>query len=300
MNLECLQHCLTEDERAKFERDGFLVVENALPDTMIADLIQAVDRVKPGDGGLGRDDLFLELVDWPTTFPKVFGILGWNIYVYYTQILITPPLNEEQRANANNERRFWHQDSDRVNADIEPGPQPRLSVKVGFFLTDLTEGGRGNFTIIPGSHRKRELDFPLDGVSNPKGVMEIKAPAGTAVIFDRRLWHVGGPRNFSNITRKAFMMGYSYRWFRVRDEMAVSHYMERSDPIRRQLLGAQTGPKGPSAPKDEDVPLRAWMVEHLGDESVADHYVRAGGTGSFRTGPGLKLPNNEKTTPYSG
>ena len=121
MDLECLQHCLTEDERTKFERDGFLVVENALPDTMIADLIQAVDRVKPGDGGLGRDDLFLELVDWPTTFPKVFGILGWNIYVYYTQILITPPLNEEQRANANNERRFWHQDSDRVNADIEPG-----------------------------------------------------------------------------------------------------------------------------------------------------------------------------------
>ena len=37
--------------------------------------------------------------------------------------------------------------------------------------------------------------------------MEIKAPAGTAVIFDRRLWHVGGPRNFSNIAREGFHDG---------------------------------------------------------------------------------------------
>ena len=27
---------------------------------------------------LWRDPLFLEPVDWPTTLPKVWGILGWN------------------------------------------------------------------------------------------------------------------------------------------------------------------------------------------------------------------------------
>ena len=30
MNIECLQHCLTESERTRFERDGFLLIVNAL------------------------------------------------------------------------------------------------------------------------------------------------------------------------------------------------------------------------------------------------------------------------------
>ena len=50
--------------------------------------------------------------------------------------------------------------------------------------------------------------------------------------------------------------------------MTVDHYMDRSDPIRRQLLGASTGGLGYTSPKDEDVPLRDWIEEHLGEDAV--------------------------------
>ena len=40
---------------------------------------------------VGRDDVFLDLLDCPTTFPKVFGLLGWNIQLFHTQLIVTPP-----------------------------------------------------------------------------------------------------------------------------------------------------------------------------------------------------------------
>ena len=79
MDIECLQHCLTDDERTKFERDGFIIVENALPESMVADLIQAVDRVKPGDGGLGRDDLFLQRYARPRVMPDAIHFFAQTV-----------------------------------------------------------------------------------------------------------------------------------------------------------------------------------------------------------------------------
>ncbi|MCZ6679253.1 MAG: phytanoyl-CoA dioxygenase family protein [Candidatus Poribacteria bacterium] len=271
MDTACLEHCLTEDERTKFERDGFMVVEDALPASMVADLTKAVDRVKPGVDFIGKDDRFLGLIDCPTTLPKVWGILGWNIHLYHTHITITPPVPLEERPAK--KRLHWHQDSGRVSLDIETIPAPRISVKVGYFLTDVSEGGRGNFSVIPGSHLKDEVEYPADGVSNPEDAFEVRVPAGSAAIFDRRIWHAGG-WNFSDITRKVLFVGYSHRWFHPRDAMTVSHYVDRCDPIRRQLLGSKTGNLGLTTPKDEDVPLRNWIREHLGEEAIADRSVR--------------------------
>ena len=88
MDAECLQYLLTQKERAQFEKDGFIIVENALPASMIDGLIEAVDRLGSGDDFLGKDDRLLELIDWFRTFPKVWGILGWNIHSYYTQVIV--------------------------------------------------------------------------------------------------------------------------------------------------------------------------------------------------------------------
>jgi hypothetical protein len=51
--------------------------------------------------------------------------------------------------------------------------------------------------------------------------------------------------------------------------MTVDHFMDRCDPIRQQLLGASTGGHGYTSPTDEDVPLKLWLAEHLGEEAVA-------------------------------
>lgn len=274
-----LDYCLTAREHSQFEREGYFIIPGALPASLVRDLADVVDRLdrqhRQANGiddretihildFIGRDDLFLRLLDWPPTFPKVWGILGWNIQLYHTDMIITPPRRvQTPRAN----RLEWHQDSGRLNLELEGDPRPRVSLKIGFFLTDTTEPGCGNFTIVPGSHRRNRLNLPDDGVSDPLDALTVCVPPGTAVFFDRRLWHSGSP-NDSDRTRKVLFYGYSYRWLRPRDDMTVDHLMERCDPIRRQLLGASTGGMGYTSPGPEDVPLKAWMEEHLPPEEV--------------------------------
>ena len=43
---------------------------------MIVELTKVVYRVGQGNDFLGKDNRLLELIDWPRTFPKVFGVLG--------------------------------------------------------------------------------------------------------------------------------------------------------------------------------------------------------------------------------
>ena len=69
--------------------------------------------------------------------------------------------------------------------------------------------------------------------------------AGDAVFFDRRVWHNGQAQPYlPDGMRKVLFLGYGYRWLRPRDNMTVAHYMERSGPTRRQLLGASSGGQG--------------------------------------------------------
>jgi ectoine hydroxylase-related dioxygenase (phytanoyl-CoA dioxygenase family) len=282
MDNACLEYLLTDKERAEFEQNGFFVVEDALPPPLVEELVTVVDRLdaryRPEMGRgphdllslrdfVGKDDRFLELLDWPRTFPKVWGILGWHIQLYHSHLNVTPPsLPAEMTVK---KRLQWHQDSGRLNADLETNPRPRISLKVGYFLTDTRETGRGNMYVIPGSHLQNRIDLPADGVSDPAGAVPLQVGPGAAVFFDRRIWHAPSP-NHSSVTRKALFYGYSYRWLRPRDDMTVAHLMDRCDPIRRQLLGASpTGGYGYTSPTDEDVPLRTWLREHLGEAALA-------------------------------
>lgn len=52
-------------------------------------------------------------------------------------------------------------------------------------MTDLTEPGRGNFWIIPGSHLRNKVEMPPDGIGQPEGAIPVLVKPGTAVIFDR-------------------------------------------------------------------------------------------------------------------
>lgn len=284
MDVACLEHCLTDDDHQAFEKNGFLSIPGALPADMISGLDTAIDGIiaKRRNGHatdelkisdiLAEDDIFLELIDWSRTFPKVWKILKWNIHVCHTELQVIPSKPEE--TGQINRRLHWSQEGGRLNRELlEANPPPRISVTVGFFLTDLTETGRGNPCVLPGSHLKRSIQFPFASDSNLDGATELCIPAGTAVIFDRRLWHAHG-HNLSDITQRAVFIGYSYRWFHPTVDMSVSHLMEQSDPIRRQLLGATTSNLALTTPTDADVPLRDWIQAHLGDEAIADRSVR--------------------------
>lgn len=271
MDPSCLRYRLTDEERRTFEERGMLQIEDALSADQVAQLTEIADRLfarhleagNPADQAmflpnfLPEDPAFVELVDYPRILPKVWGILGWNIYLYHAHLIVTPPSGRQR-----DDRTFgWHQDSGRVNRDIDTHPRPRLSIKVAYFLSDTSVEGRGNFWVVPGSHLKDDLELPAGGTGQPEGATSVLAKPGTAVLFDRRLWHAASP-NWSDVTRKVLFYGYGFRWIRTKDDMTVQDFWASSDPIRRQLLGYGVNANGHYSPTDEDVPLRTWLQTH--------------------------------------
>lgn len=300
MDPSCLAHVLTPEERQFFNANGYLIVENAVEPAANQRLIDALDRVDarertPELAGkllsvsniVHEDPALIDLIDNPAIFPKIWGILGWNIYLYHSHLDVTP----NENAHVQNWSVAWHQDSMRVNDEIESDPRPRLSLKVGYYLSDVSEPGRGNTLIVPGTHLQNEIDLDQDGQSSPAGAEPLCVPAGSAVIIDRRIWH-SRSANRSDRTRKVIWYGYSYRWLKPKDAMTVEYLYPQLDPIRRQILGDGLSANGVYDPADGDVPLRSWLREndpaaagdsphHVRSQSRPPAMVRGKGTGRY-------------------
>ena len=278
MDPSCLQYALTDAEREAFNRDGFLVVEDAMPDDLRESLIETIDDLYERgvlEGGrtdktitrrinklgfIHLDRSFFDMVAHERLLPKVWGILGWNVYLYHSHLAVTgkEPGTYEPHARAWG----WHQDSGQMNRDMETSPRPRISLKVGYFLTDVSNEGMGNFWVVPGSQLSNTLPQPEEGAVQPEGAIPVKVKAGSAVIFDRRIWHAATP-NFSDVTRRVLFYGYGYRWIRTRDDMEFPRdWYDDSHPILKQMMGHSTNEHGRSSPSDADVPLKVWLEEH--------------------------------------
>ncbi|HLJ54153.1 MAG TPA: phytanoyl-CoA dioxygenase family protein [Chthonomonadaceae bacterium] len=276
MDPSCLRYRLTVEERRTFNETGLLQIPVVLTAGQIAALTELTDRTFAAKLASSHDPrkslfypnfipdspLFQDLVDYDRVLPKVWGLLGWNIYLYHAHMIVTPPSGQPR-----DDKTFgWHQDSGRVNAEIESSPRPRLSLKVAYFLSDTSEPGRGNFWVVPNSHLNDSIARSADGLGQPAGAVPVLAKPGTAVFFDRRLWHAASP-NWSDVTRKVLFYGYGYRWIRTKDDMTVQSLWPQCDPIRRQMLGWGVNCNGFYTPTDEDVPLRVWLREHSPEEA---------------------------------
>jgi ectoine hydroxylase len=245
---------MSSEQREQFDRDGYLVVPGALSADEVEFYTKALDgvyeaeqaaqRVAPGAAmhvlsAVPNCPESIGLIDHPSTFPLVWSILGWNVHIYHSHLDVHPPIR-----TAKPYRFEWHQDGGRQNRELETDPRPRISVKLAFWLSDVSVEGRGNFKVVPGSHLSNRIDGPPRRDvewPEPEGAIEVCANPGDAVFFDRRLWHTRTD-NYSDITRKAMFFAYTLRWISIRDELSELHADPRFaefTPVQRQLLGAQ-------------------------------------------------------------
>jgi ectoine hydroxylase len=261
----------SQEQLEQFERDGYVVLEDALSPDAIAELVEATDRVwahhRPDGSALNltgflmEDPAFLELIDHPVTFPFVCAVLGWNIFVFHSQLRAHPPIREEDaKAYA------WHQDGRRVVHDVEKDPRPRLFVKASFWLTDVSTPDRGAMRVLPGSHLRPGRPDP-----DEEGVPICVRP-GSAVIHDRRVWHARG-RNTSGVVRRALFLGYGFRWLRQRDAVrGLPDGFDRLDDVRRQLLDLPTPTDGDDhyVPRADDIPLARLLSERASSSASSE------------------------------
>jgi len=293
---EMAAHVLTPAERdAFFQRAGYLVIPDALSPDVLARTRAAVDRIvaanpRPGQLStniadiLGQDDAFLDLIDCPRVFPKLWGILGWNIWVQHSHLVVTPPLREPP---SDAFTYGWHRDGGAINRDVTL-PVPLL-VKVGFYLSDVTPDG-GPTLMLDDADPNAAIP---PATVRPANARPLAVSAGTAVLFSNRSIHSLRSPNTSDATRRAVFVQYGYRWMQALDRSTVEHLADRVDPIRKQLLGltstfttaAYKGSEGRSGrfvPGADDVPLHGFLKELLGADadracarSLADDELRA-------------------------
>lgn len=296
---------MTEQQKADFEEQGYIILEDFLGEDELSRLLAAIDevaiKVRHAKGlGLGdpfairnalaHHEVFLDLIDHPRMLPLIVDAIGWNIQIRTTHLDYRPPYPKELEAGsvgtgngadhqAGYRNVLWHPDlANLFEAASLDGRLPFMELKVFYVLSDQTESNSGNLWMVPGSHKRtphelREMDRNVD----PTEAIELRLPAGSAVLWRTAVWHCVGP-NLSDQTRKIMHIGYHHRWLRPTDYMQQDpDLIACSSPIRRQLLGALASSDNPLGDDPDfhpssqywltknrdDVPLRAWYEERV-------------------------------------
>ena len=293
---------MTPQQRAEFDEQGFIILDDFLAPEELERLLSAADEVADRarqHEGLGPDDpvavrnalahheAFLDLIDHPRMLPLVVDAIGWNIQIRTTHLDCRPPYPEGLQPGtlgvgdgADNDLGYrnlsWHPDLASDTLFMAPsldGRLPFMELKVFYVFSDLSESQCGNLWLSPGSHLRSPKELiEMDRQIDPSDALELRLRPGAAVLWRTAVWHCVGP-NLSQRTRKIMHVGYHYRWLRPTDYISQDQALiDRSSPIRKQLLGAlATGgnPLGstpdthPSSQywltkNQDDVPLRAW------------------------------------------
>lgn len=247
----------TPAERFFFETNGYLLLERFLSEEHTERLRDTVLRAgeqrqsAQQSGGfqngfthvkgrnvryfyiLDDDPLFLELLDWAPLWPYVTGLLNERPHHHASDAIIEyGPVGRPMG---------WHQDGHDKAFRVLGWPVPLLQLKVGYYLTDMTRSGQGQLCVVPGSHRARLDPDPDDRqrLDLFPGALEVRAPAGSAILFHNALWHSQGPWTRDDGARIMLYYAYEHPWMIASQEhwgYTKSFYNERLSDAQRKLF----------------------------------------------------------------
>ncbi|MBV9174708.1 MAG: phytanoyl-CoA dioxygenase family protein [Chloroflexi bacterium] len=306
---------MTDEQRRSFDEQGFIVIEDFFSDSEFNRLLNAIDEVAArirAEKGVSESDpfalrnalthhaAFLDLIDNPRILPLVVDAIGWNIQIRTTHLDYRPPYPEGMVPGelgtgegadhaAGYKNLVWHPDLAGpylFEAPSNDGRLPFMEIKVGYYLSDLTAKNSGAICLVPGSHRRspqelRDMQYRVPD----EQYIELNVRPNTALLWRTQVWHCVTP-NLSNLVRKVFYVGYHYRWLRPTDYIQQDpDLIERSSPIRRQLLGALDPSGGDPLGSDpfwepssrywliknwDDVPLKKWAEDRAGQQQTIE------------------------------
>ena len=222
---------LSREQLARFERDGFLVIEGLfdrdetrrlrarLPalfaeDTPANIREKASGEVRTAMGLHERDALYAELVRDVRLVEPALQLSGAPVYIQQVKVNVKSAFSGE----------VWQWHYDFATHHSEDGvPEPH-ALNLHVFLDDVTEFN-GPLYFIPGSHRRGPAPSSLDTettsyplwVVAPEhvaelvergGIVSATGPAGTVLIFGDSLVHAS-PNNMSPWDRPIFSVIYN-------------------------------------------------------------------------------------------
>ena len=205
--------------------------------------------------GLGNifdiDDIFIEWVSHPVTFPVVREAIGEDVHLENALGAIYLPGADTFR---------WHWDTHAFRG-ISIETSPRFRAKLHYYLSDVPED-RGCLGYVPGSHLLPTRAMPeVERLEDMPGHVRLPMTAGDALLINVHGWHTVFP-NTSDQARKSVIYIYSHSWMK-RDPKCRPSRVERvmDDPVKRHLfgLGEDKGYKGTPLP-----PIASACAPHVG------------------------------------
>lgn len=220
----------TDAERFFFDTNGYLVLERFFVEDHVARLLETLNRVvalrrerqergDPQTGKthidgvctrifyiLGDDPLFLELLDYAPMWPYITGLLNEKPHHHASDAILEFGLKDRGMG--------WHIDGHDNGYRGLGCPIPLLQLKIGYYLSDMTEPGQGNLCVIPGSHKTAFDPTPEDRMRTDlfPGAVQICAPPGSAILFHNALWHSQGPWTRDDGQRIMLYYAYEHPW----------------------------------------------------------------------------------------
>ena len=257
----------TPEARARFERDGFVTIENAIPEADVERYLAAIERVTSRDPNydpakfydrdnvVELDPVFAEIIDHPRHVGIFYDFFGELLKLHLSQFFCRPPGGEHNK---------WHYDGPRAVPYTTFSPTLPLCMKVAYWLTDLPEPGMGNMVLMPGSHRQPYFDH-YDTWESVPGEHIVCARKGTMTIVHSSIWHRVEP-NRSTVTRKNLFYAYCPSFVTPQDRYQSNPaWLATLTRERRIIMRSYAYPYDNSKPPAEDFPL------YLDRETGLDH-----------------------------
>ena len=234
---------LTEPDRARLDRDGFLplpgilgagqlqAIRRRLAELSAAEGQQAGAEVHQEDGTdrladlVNKDPVFDVCFTHPTILAAMAHVLG-DFTLSSLNARAALPGHGQQRLHAD-----W-------GVAVTPG---NYRVCNSIWLIDDFTQANGPTRVVPGSHRSAQL--PREVMADPfgphPGEVKVLGEAGTVVIFNSHLWH-GGTRNVTDRPRRALHSYFCRRGLKQQlDQRAHARpeTLARLSPAARYILG---------------------------------------------------------------
>lgn len=246
------------DQWETFDRDGFLLIENALTPDEVQRYVAVVDEVAASHPGYTPGKTFAPwsgvahlhpelaaLIDHPRHVGFAYDLYGELLKLHNSQFFLRPPGNSNTR---------WHNDGARAVPYGVYAPRIPLQLKVAYWLTDLPRPDMGNLVVAPGSHKQQHFAaYTKD--ENVPGQVAVCVPAGTMMLINGNIFHTVQPNN-SEVTRYNFFYTYCPSWVCEADRLACDEaWLATLNREQRIIMRSYKNPYDRTKPPAADFPL---------------------------------------------